>query len=65
MKRRQFIAGLGGAVAAAAIAAAAVWRYVARAHRSDRVRAPRTVNRPDVQPVRSRKAGIRNSSAPT
>jgi hypothetical protein len=44
MMRREFIARLGGAVAAAAIGAAAVWRYVARAHRGDRARAPRTVN---------------------
>jgi hypothetical protein len=65
MRRRQFIAGLGGAVAAAAIGAAAAWRYVARAHRDHRVRALRTVNQPRVWPVRSRKAGIRNSSAPT
>src|SRR5215471_18034699 len=39
MKRREFIAGLGGAAAAAAIGGAALWRHVARAHRGDRVRA--------------------------
>jgi hypothetical protein len=48
MRRREFIARLGGALAAGVIGAAAVWRYVARAHRSDRVRAPRTVNRSNV-----------------
>jgi hypothetical protein len=48
MRRREFIARLGGALAAGVIVAAAVWRYVARAHRNDRVRAPRTVNRSNV-----------------
>jgi hypothetical protein len=31
MIRREFIAGLGGAAAAAAIGGSAAWRYVARA----------------------------------
>jgi hypothetical protein len=62
IRRREFVAGLGGAVAAAAIGAAVVWRYVVRAHRGDRVRVPRTVNRPDVW---SRKVGVRKPSAPT
>jgi hypothetical protein len=33
MKRREFIAGLGGAAAAAAIGGAAAWTYAARGHR--------------------------------
>jgi hypothetical protein len=34
MQRREFIAGLGGAAAGAAIGSAAVWTYAARAHRA-------------------------------
>jgi hypothetical protein len=62
MRRREFIASLGGAAAAGT---AALWRYVARAHRADRVRTPRTVNRPNVWPVRSVRAGATDSAAPT
>jgi len=34
MRRREFIAGLGGAAAGAAIGGAAVWIYAAGAHRA-------------------------------